>query len=79
MAQALAQWQHPVALSEALDVLHWAMRPALYRCIATAIEIVVNLPAFCVSSILLFATTMSTSLRPCYGQNKINTSYQYVQ
>jgi hypothetical protein len=24
--QALTQWWHPVALSEVLDVLHWAMR-----------------------------------------------------
>jgi hypothetical protein len=30
MVQALAQWWHPVALSEALDVLHWAMRLASY-------------------------------------------------
>jgi hypothetical protein len=45
-AQALAQWQHPLASSEALNVLHWAMRPALFRCIAMAIKIVVDLPAF---------------------------------
>jgi hypothetical protein len=43
-AQALAQWRHPVASSEALDVLQRAMRPASYRCIAMAIEIVVDLP-----------------------------------
>jgi hypothetical protein len=35
------------------------MRPALYRCIAMAIEIVVDLPAFFVSSISLLATTIS--------------------
>jgi len=58
-AQALARWQHPVASSEALDVIHWAMRPTSYRCIAMAIEIVVNLPAFFVLSILLLATTIS--------------------
>jgi len=58
-AQALAQWWHPVALIEALDVLHRAMRPASYRCIAMAIEIVVDLPAFFVSSISLLATTIS--------------------
>jgi hypothetical protein len=47
MVQALARWWHPVASSEALDVLHRAMRrPVSYRCIAMAIEIVVNLPAF---------------------------------
>jgi len=58
-AQALARWRHPVASSEALDVLHWAMRPTSYRCIAMAIEIVVDLPAFFVSSISLLATTIS--------------------
>jgi hypothetical protein len=59
MAQALAQWWHPLASSEALDVLHPAMRLALYRCIPMATEIVINLPAFCVSSISLLPTTIS--------------------
>jgi hypothetical protein len=59
MAQALARWRHPVASSEALDVLHRAMRPASYRCIVMATEIVVDLPAFFVSSISLLATTIS--------------------
>ena len=36
----------PVASSKALDVLHQAMRPALYRCIAMTIKIASNLPAF---------------------------------
>jgi hypothetical protein len=45
--------------SEAMDVLHLAMRPASYRCIAMAIEIVVNLPAFYVSSISLLVITIS--------------------
>jgi hypothetical protein len=58
-AQALAQWRHPVASSESLDVLHRVMRPASYRCIAMAIEIVVDLPAFFISSISLMATTIS--------------------
>jgi len=46
--RALARWWHPLPLasSEALDVLHRAMHPASYRCIAMAIEIVVDLPAF---------------------------------
>jgi len=59
MVQALARWRHPVALSEALVVLYRVMHPALYRCIAMAIEIVVDLPAFFVSSILFLATTIS--------------------
>ena len=37
--QVLAQWWHPVASSETLDLLHWAMRAVLYRCIAVAIKI----------------------------------------
>jgi hypothetical protein len=45
-AQALAQWRHLVALHEVTDVLHWAMRPALYRRIHMAINIASNLPAF---------------------------------
>ena len=57
--QALARWRHPVASSEALDVLHRAMRLASYRCIAMAIEIVVDLPAFFVVVDLLLATTIS--------------------
>ncbi len=44
-AQALARWRHPVALSEALDVLHRAMRLASFRCIAMAIEIAIDSPA----------------------------------
>jgi hypothetical protein len=58
-AQALTRWGHPVASSEALDVLHRAMRPASYRCIAMAIKIVVDLPAFFVSAISLLTTTIS--------------------
>ncbi len=46
MVQALAQWRHPVALSEALDVLHWVMCPVSYRRICMAIEIAINLPEF---------------------------------
>ncbi len=37
--QALTQWRHPVALSEAQDVLHRAMRPALHRRVRMAIDI----------------------------------------
>ena len=42
--RALARWQHPLASSEALVVLHRAMRPASYRRIRMVVEIVVNLP-----------------------------------
>jgi len=45
-AQALAQWRHPVAPSEAWDVLHRAMRRASYRRIRMAIEIASDSPTF---------------------------------
>jgi hypothetical protein len=48
-AQALARWRHPVASSEAPDVLHRAMRLASYRCIAMAIEIAIDSTAFFVA------------------------------
>jgi len=57
-AQALAQWRHPVASSEALDVLHRAMRLPSYRCIAMAIEIASDLSAFLVAVDSLLPTNM---------------------
>jgi len=57
--RALTRWWHPLASSEALDVFHQAMRLASYRCIAKAIEIVVDLPAFLSSSISLSPTTLA--------------------
>ena len=45
-ARALARWRHLVALHEAKDALHRAMRIALYRPGGMAIKIVINLPAF---------------------------------
>ena len=62
--RALAQWMHPLALSEARVVLHWAMHPALHCRIRMVVEIVVDLPAFFVALISLLATTIS--YRPCY-------------
>ena len=57
--QALTQWQHPLASIKALVVLHRAMHPASHHRIRMVIEIVVDLPAFFVASILLLATTIS--------------------
>ena len=34
----LAQWQRPVASSEALDPLHWVMYAALHRRIIAAVK-----------------------------------------
>jgi hypothetical protein len=58
-AQALARWMHPVASSEALDILHRAMRPTSYHCIAMAIKIAINLPAFFVAVDSLSPTTIA--------------------
>ncbi len=58
-AQALAQWQHPVASSEDLDVLHWAMHPALHCRICMVIEVASNLPVFFVIANYLFAHNLS--------------------
>ncbi len=57
--QALDQWQHPVASSEALDVLYRAMRPVSYRCIAMAIEIAIDSPAFFVAVDSFSLTTIA--------------------
>jgi len=48
-----------VAPSEALDVLYWVMRPALYRRIRMAIEIASDLPAFFVVTDLLLPITIA--------------------
>jgi hypothetical protein len=58
-AQELTRWRHPVALSEAPDVIHRAMCPASYRCIAMAIEIAIDSPAFFVAVDLLSPTTIA--------------------
>ena len=70
MAQALARWRHPVALSEAPDVLHRAMRPVSYRRIRMAAS---KSPAFFVVIILLFEHNLS--LRQWYGQHKLKPNY----
>jgi len=54
-----AQQRHPVASSEALDVLYPAMRPASYRCFAMAIEITSDLPAFFVVANLFLPTDIA--------------------
>jgi hypothetical protein len=57
--QALDQWRHPEASSEALDVLHQAMGPASYHRIRRAIKITSNLPAFFVVVYMLLPTTIA--------------------
>jgi len=57
--RTLTQWQHPMALSEAQDVLHRAMCPTLHCRIRMAIEIASNLPAFFIIVNLLIAHNVS--------------------
>jgi hypothetical protein len=57
--QVLDQWRHPVASSEALDVLHRAMCPASYRRIRMAIKIASNLPSCFVVFYTLLPTTIA--------------------
>jgi hypothetical protein len=59
MAQELARWRHPVASSEALNVLYRAMCPVSYRCIAMAIEIASDSPPFLSLPISLSPTTVA--------------------
>jgi hypothetical protein len=68
-ARALAQQQHPVASSEALDVCYWAMRPALYHRIHLVIKIASNVGVFlCISN---FVVIHNLRYRPCYGPYKL--------
>jgi hypothetical protein len=58
--RALARWRNSLgASSEALVVLHRAMRPALHRRIRMVVKIVVDLLAFCVALRSLLAITIS--------------------
>ncbi len=57
--RALTRWRHPVASSEAKDVIHWVMCPASHRRIHMAIEIASDLPVFSVVLNLLFAHHVS--------------------
>jgi hypothetical protein len=59
MMRALDRWRHPVALSEAPVVIHRVMHPTSYRCIAMAIEIAIDSPAFFVAVNLLLPTTIA--------------------
>ena len=60
--QALNRWRHPEVSSEALDVLHRAMHLASYPCIAMAIKIASDLPAFFFAVDLLLPTTIAKGM-----------------
>ena len=58
-AQALAQRRHPVASSEAQNVLNWAMCPAWHRHIPMAMEMAGRLHVFYVIVDSMFAQNHS--------------------
>jgi hypothetical protein len=49
--QRFAQWQHPVASSKALDLLHWAMHMVRYSRIAMVIGTTSNQQSSCIFSL----------------------------
>jgi hypothetical protein len=49
----LTRWWHPVASSEALDLLYQAMHAVLYRCTVVAIEMASLFGTFILSSFRL--------------------------
>jgi len=58
-AHALDRGRHPVASSEARDVLHRAMRPTSHRRIRMAIKITSDSPAFFVVADSLLPTNIA--------------------
>jgi len=57
---ALARWWHPVALSEALGVLHRGMHPALYCCIGMVIKTSRDFPVFFGIVVILLLLSLIT-------------------
>ena len=62
----LAQWRHPVASDEALDVLYRAMHLASYRLIDMAINLVRKVGTF--FSVVNFLSSINVDKRPSYGR-----------
>ncbi len=61
LEQVLAQWWHPVASREALDLLHWAMCTVLYRRIAMAIKTATKW-VYCLIVVLLIVALAATGV-----------------
>ena len=73
----LAQWRHPVASDEALDVIHWAMHWALYCLVRMAIKMTRKGGAF--FSVVNFLSCINVDKRPSYGQLNIKPSNNIVR
>jgi hypothetical protein len=59
LAAILARWQHPVASTKALDLLHQAMHVVLYQRTAVAIKMASKVGPFFV--IVLFAVALAVA------------------
>jgi TRAP-type mannitol/chloroaromatic compound transport system permease large subunit len=70
-AHALAQWQHPVASHEALDVLHWAMHPTSHRRTRMVTKIASDSPAFFVFADYLFAHNLVYHVMVNINKNQV--------
>ncbi len=55
----LAQWRHPVASSEVLNLLHWAICAASCRRTATTIEMARKVGVFFI--VVLFAVALAAA------------------
>jgi hypothetical protein len=55
LAAIITQWQHPVASTKALDLLHWAMRAVSYRRTAMAIKMAIKVGQFFVLVLVVVA------------------------
>jgi hypothetical protein len=62
LKQILTQWRCPVASSEAIDLLHWAIRAVSYHCITIAIKTASKVGVFFIIVLLFIALGMSSCL-----------------
>jgi hypothetical protein len=46
LAAIFARWQHPVASTKAMDLLHWVMHAVSYQRTAAAIEMAIKVGPF---------------------------------
>jgi hypothetical protein len=62
-AAILAQWRRPVASSEALNLLHWALHAVLYQSTAAAINMASKVVAFCHHCLFAVAPAATGAIR----------------
>jgi hypothetical protein len=63
LAAILTQWQHPVAFTKALDLLHWVMHTVLYPHTAAAIKMASKVGPFFIAVLFAFALAVVKAIR----------------